>query len=173
MRGWRTISGFWDLAADDPWIVGLVGHVDPNREEFKGDIDRLAGNALFRGIRCGSGYFADLEAGSFLADMEHLVARDLELDALVGPADLAQVVELARRLPELRIVINHCGGVGADGGDPDPVWLDAIAQAAEQPQVFMKVSAIMSKAGWSRCRKSWTFIARSSTQCGTPLAQTA
>ena len=117
-----------DLAADDPWIVGLVGHVDPNREDFKSDIDRLAGNALFRGIRCGGGYFADLEAGSFLADMEHLVARDLNLDALVGPADLAQVVELARRLPELRIVINHCGGVGADGGDPDPAWLDAIAK---------------------------------------------
>ena len=135
-----------NLAADDPWIVGLVGHVDPNRADFKSDIDRLAANALFRGIRCGGGYFADLEAGSFLADMEHLVARDLALDALVGPADLAQVVALARRLPELRIVINHCGGVGADGGDPDPVWLDAIAQAAEQPQVFMKVSAIMEQS---------------------------
>ena len=79
-----------DLAAADPWIVGLVGHVDPNREDFKSDIDRLAGNALFRGIRCGSGYFADLEAGSFLADMEHLVARDLQLDALVGPANWAK-----------------------------------------------------------------------------------
>ena len=29
-----------ELAADDPWIVGLVGHVDPNRESFASDIER-------------------------------------------------------------------------------------------------------------------------------------
>ena len=46
----------------------------------------------------------------------------------------------------MRIVINHCGGVGTDGGDPDPAWLGAMAQAAEQPQVFMKVSAIMEQS---------------------------
>ena len=42
-----------DLAADEPWIVGLVGHVDPNRPEFKTAIDRFAANELFCGIRCG------------------------------------------------------------------------------------------------------------------------
>ena len=135
-----------DLAAQTPWIVGLVGHVDPNREEFAGDIDRLAANELFCGIRCGGGYFADMETGSFLADMEHLVARNLQLDVLMGPDLLPQVSELARRLPELRIVINHCGSVGTDGGDPDSEWLEAIERVAEQPQVFMKVSAIMEQS---------------------------
>lgn len=135
-----------DLAADDPWIVGLVGHVDANRPEFKAEIDRFAANELFRGIRCGGGYFQDVTAGSFLSDMEHLVARDLQLDALMGPDLLGQVAELAKRLPELRIVINHCGSVETDGGDPDPVWLDAIGKAAEHPQVYMKVSAVMEKS---------------------------
>ena len=40
-----------DLAAEDPWIVGLVGHVDPNRAEFRDEIGRLSANPLFRGIR--------------------------------------------------------------------------------------------------------------------------
>lgn len=135
-----------DLAADEPWIVGLVGHVDPNRSEFKADIDRFAANELFRGIRCGGGYFADLTAGSFLADMEYLVARDLQLDVLMGPEQLGRVAELAGRLPELRIVINHCGSVVTDGGDPDPLWLEAMGRAAEHPQVYMKASAIMEKS---------------------------
>ena len=135
-----------DLAADEPWIVGLVGHVDPNRPEFKAAIDRFAANELFCGIRCGGSYFADLATGSFLADMEHLVARDLQLDVLMGPEQLGRVAELAERLPELRIVINHCGSVTIDGTEPDPVWLEAIDRVAEYPQVYMKVSAIMEKS---------------------------
>ena len=107
-----------DLAAADPWIVGLVGHVDPNREDFKGDIDRLAGNALFRGIRCGGGYFADLEAGFFSPTWSTSSQGTWSSTRWWGPADLAQVVELARRLPELRIVINHCGGVGPTAAIP-------------------------------------------------------
>ena len=35
-----------DLAADDPWIVGLVGHVDPNRAEFGGEIERLSAKPI-------------------------------------------------------------------------------------------------------------------------------
>ena len=135
-----------DLAADEPWIVGFVGHVDPNRPEFKDDIDRFAANRIFRGIRCGGGYFADITAGSFLGDMEHLLARDLQLDVLMGPEALGQVAELAKRLPDLRIVINHCGSVEIDGGVFDPLWLEAINQVAEHAQVYMKVSAVMEKS---------------------------
>ena len=135
-----------DLAIDEPWIVGFVGHVDPNRPEFKADIDRFAANELFRGIRCGGGYFADITAGSFLGDMQHLLARDLQLDVLMGPDLLGQVAELAHRLPDLRIVINHCGSVEIGDGELDPVWLEAIAKAAEHAQVYMKVSAVMEKS---------------------------
>ena len=67
-----------ELAADDPWIVGLVGHVDPNRESFASDIERLSENPLFRGIRLGGGWFEDIEAGSLMADIEALAKRELE-----------------------------------------------------------------------------------------------
>ena len=42
-----------NMAAEDPWIVGLVGHVDPNHAEFGSDIERLSANPLFLGIRVG------------------------------------------------------------------------------------------------------------------------
>ena len=64
-----------DLAANEPFIVGLVGHIDPNRPEFGADLDRFAANPRFRGIRCGGAFFEDVEKGTFLADMEKLAAK--------------------------------------------------------------------------------------------------
>ena len=96
-----------DLAADDPWIVGLVGHVDPDRDGFAADIERFAANELFRGIRIGGGCFEDVDAGSFCPDMEVLASSDLELDVLMNIDYWDGLCTLASRLPELRIVINH------------------------------------------------------------------
>ena len=40
-----------DLAAQDPWIVGVVGNIASDRPEFGAELDRFATNPLFRGIR--------------------------------------------------------------------------------------------------------------------------
>ena len=80
-----------DLAAEDPFIVGLVGHIDPDRPEFGAELDRFADHPQFVGIRCGTGQFGDIEAGSFIADMELLASKELELDVLVGKDLLGNV----------------------------------------------------------------------------------
>jgi L-fuconolactonase len=134
-----------DLAAKEPFIVGLVGHVDPG-EGFGEHIGRFAENPLFRGIRCGSGYFQDVGQGSFLEDVEKLIGKDLELDVLISKQQFGGLFELARRLPELRIVINHIAHVPIDGNLPDREWLDGIQQAAEFPGIWMKVSAVLEQS---------------------------
>ena len=40
-----------DLAANDPFIVGLVGNLPVGTKEFAGHLKRFAANKLFRGIR--------------------------------------------------------------------------------------------------------------------------
>ena len=72
-----------DLAAQDGFLVGLVGHIDPNRPEFAAELERFAANPLFRGIRCGGRAFADITQGLFLADMALLAAKNLALDVLL------------------------------------------------------------------------------------------
>lgn len=131
-----------DLARDEPFIVGLVGHVDPG-EDFRERIDRFAANPLFRGIRCGGGDLRNVGQGSFLQDMEKLVEKDLELDLLIGKQHFGELFELARRLPELRVVVNHTGQVPIDGELPDPEWVEGIQRLAELPSIFMKVSALL------------------------------
>jgi len=134
------------LAAEEPFIVGLVGHVDPCTEEFGENLDRFADHPLFCGIRCGGSYFEDVEKGSFLDDVGKLVEKGLELDVLIRSQHFGELLKLAQRLPELRIVINHIAHVPIDGKAPDPEWVENIHQAAEHPQVYMKVSAVMEQS---------------------------
>ena len=135
-----------DLAAADPWIVGLVGHVDPDREGFAADIERFAANPLFRGIRVAGGSFEAIESGSFMADMELLAARDLELDVLMDTGNFEGLCSLAERIPDLRIVLNHLVSVPIDGNAPDPRWADCMHRAAPLPRVYMKVSGLVELA---------------------------
>ena len=135
-----------DLAAEDPFIVGLVGHIDPGTEGFIQHVDRFAGNPIFRGIRVGGQCVEDIEKGDFLSEMEHLVKRDLELDIMLGFQLLPGLSELARRLPELRIVINHVASIPINGEAPDPQAVENIQEAAVQPQVYCKVSGLVEQS---------------------------
>lgn len=124
-----------DLAAKDPFIVGLVGHLEPDDPDFAAHLQRFAADPVFRGIRAR----LDATADHGLTAAELLVAQDLQLDTGLHQG----VPVLAERVPGLRIVINHCGGIPIDGNPPDPQKLDLMRQAAAHPQVYCKVSGMM------------------------------
>jgi L-fuconolactonase len=132
-----------DLAAENPFLLALVGHVDPGREAFRKELDRFVRHPRFRGIRCGGRYFEDVQTGSFLDDMSVLVERDLALDVLVHAPQIDGVLALARRVPELRIIIDHIAHMPIDGQSPDPVWVTRYRRLAAQPSIYLKVSGLM------------------------------
>ena len=132
-----------DLAAEDPFIVALVGHLIPYSADFAGNLDRFAANPLFRGLRMRNGYWEDVERRDYMQAMEQLAARDLEVDVNLSHEELDGVYRVARRLPELRIVINHIAhGRPINGKSPNPHWADAMREGGELPNVFCKVSAL-------------------------------
>lgn len=135
-----------DLAAKEPFIVGLVGHIDPDRPEFAGELARFAANPLFRGIRCSGRYFEDVNRGAFLADMATLAEHDLALDVLVREPHFAGLTTLAERVPDLRIVIDHIAHMPIDGRPLDPSWIAAYHRLAAHLNVNMKVSALMEQS---------------------------
>lgn len=136
-----------DLAQNDPYIVGFVGGLVPNRPGFAPELERFAANPLFRGIRVGGAFLADVEQGSFLEDMALLAARDLSLDVLIfDPAHFDGLHRLAERLPELRIVINHVGNMPIDGQPLAPEWRERFRRAAAYPHVHMKVSGLLENS---------------------------
>lgn len=134
-----------DLAANDPFIVGFVANIDPFSKDFARHLGRAAENPLLSGIRVHTLEHGDAEMLTrFYESMEQLVARDLELDVHVGYEEFEPMFDLARRLPDLRMVINHIGqGRPINGETPGPRWTERMRTAARHPRVYCKVSALV------------------------------
>jgi len=135
-----------DLAADEPFIVGFVGNLQPGSKDFGSNLERFSSNPLFRGIRPRGANIKNFEKADFLADVKKLADKDLEIDLLIGPEELSDAAFLASKIPALRIVINHIAGVRIDGKSPDPVWIKGMQMAAEYPNVYCKVSGLVESA---------------------------
>ena len=135
-----------DLAAANPFIVGFVGHIVPDRDEFSDELERFSRNPLLRGVRARGPYFEDVEIGGFLRDMATLAEKDLELDVIIDMETVGGLVKLANHLPELRIVINHIAHMPIDGRAVDRSWIETYQHAADHPRVYMKVSALMEQS---------------------------
>lgn len=135
-----------DLAVKEPFIVGFVGNLQPGSEDFGSNLERFSANPLFRGIRPRGTNIGNFEKANFLADIERLADKDLEIDLLIGQEELPGVAFLASKIPELRIVINHVASVRIDGKSPDPLWTNGMQKAAEYPNVYCKVSGLVESA---------------------------
>ena len=78
-------------------------------------------------------------------------AAGLAYDLLVRPRELPAALELARRLPDVRFVIDHLAKPPIATGALEP-WRSLIAPFAELEHVACKVSGLVTEADWS----SWT-----------------
>ena len=133
-----------DLAADEPFIVGLVGRMDPCRPDFSDNLKRFAPHPLFQGIRFRDRpHYDHIDEGSFMRDMERLAGRDLVLDTGLVGAHEEGFFAMLDRLPDLRVMIEHIAGGTVDGGPPDSAWAERMQRAGSYPNVWMKVSALM------------------------------
>ena len=132
-----------DLAVDEPFILGLVGRLEPDDDAFERDLARFAAQPLFRGVRFWGDYFADLEAHGFVDKMRQLAALGLVLDVNFPRAAADGFFALIEQVPELKVVVEHVGQVPVDGREPPQQWMDWMRRVAEHPQTSMKVSALM------------------------------
>jgi L-fuconolactonase len=133
-----------DLAAREPFIVGVVGRLDPASADFPKHLDRFARDPLFRGIRINHDELKrGLKQQLFLDHLRLLAEKDRTLDVNGGPDMPADVATLAQRIPELRIVINHAANLTIDGKPVPPAWLKGMREAAAGKRVYCKVSALV------------------------------
>ncbi|MEO6243888.1 MAG: amidohydrolase family protein [Opitutaceae bacterium] len=129
-----------NLAKTNPGIVAFVGHLVPGRPEFPGNLQRLAADPLFRGLRMRAGYLKNLGDPGVAADLKRVADLDLSIDMLGGAAILEPTLALSRLLPGLRIVINH---VPFADWDANPTAMRAaFAELARRPNVFAKISNV-------------------------------
>jgi L-fuconolactonase len=142
-----------DLAAAAPFVVGVVGWVDFLSPDLDEQLERFAGQSVVRGYR----HTAQSERDDFLArpDFVHGVARlrDRELcyDLLVYPRQLPAATRLARQLPRQVFVLDHIAKPEIREGKREP-WRTQIRELAACPNVYCKLSGLVTEAHWSRWR---------------------
>lgn len=141
-----------DLAALTPSVRGVVGWIDVKAPDVGARIAALASHRTLRGVRP---MLQDLPPDWILDPLaddafRSLVAHDLAFDALIRPAHLPAIATLADRHPKLRIVIDHGAKPDVAAGLP-PGWATDMARLAERPNLFCKLSGLVTEAGpaWS------------------------
>ena len=137
-----------EQARHAPDVPGVVGWVDMLAPVAASRIEAMAGDGKLKGLRPMLQDIADPDwilQDALRGALEAMLACDLTFDALVKPVHLPRILELARRYPGLRIVIDH-------GGKPDIAskqwldWADGLEQLARLPQVFCKLSGLWNEA---------------------------
>jgi predicted TIM-barrel fold metal-dependent hydrolase len=135
-----------DLAARNPVIVGVVGHLDPGKPAFRHYLERFTKNPMFRGVRLGAKAIGDgLAQPVFVENLKAMADLGLEVDALGGPAMLEDLVRLTDRAPELRIVINHFPFDSPAYSTERERFHRALRELGARPLVFAKVSYLFRR----------------------------
>ena len=148
-----------DLVEDNQWVldlvkhnpdryIGLVGNLPVGTDEFAGFLDRFAKDKRFVGIRLrsfpkGVDGFTD----AVWRDLNLLAEKGLTLDVLLANYDLDDIVRIAKRTPNLKILINHCTGLIINGTPADAAWAMKVRAAAAFPNVYCKISGIFQRSG--------------------------
>ena len=135
------------LAEKNPVILGVVGHLVPGTPKFRTQIDRLARNRRFRGIRIGSEPLRAAQSpGAEREDLKHLARRNLSLDVLIPPTQLSDAANLGLTIPDLQIIVDHCSNVPV-GTPPPNEWVAGLVACHYAPNVSMKVSGLVEGTG--------------------------
>lgn len=136
------------LAADTPHIAKVVGWIDFEQRSSEAELDRLAANPAFAGVRPMIQDIADPE-WMHLPQVQWayaaLAERDLVFDALGKSAHLDAFDRLFQRYPDLRVVIDH-GMKPAIVDRTFDTWAERMARIAETSNVCCKISGLLTEA---------------------------
>lgn len=137
-----------DLAAKEPFIVGVVGNLPVGSKLFAGHLKRFTGNKLFRGIRIRDRKLeGTLEDAAFLSDLKLLADYGLSLDLVGGSEIPPYAAALAKKIPALRVVIDHLAGVVVDGKQPSADWVQGMRSLVPYPNLYCKLSGLVEGTG--------------------------
>ena len=147
-----------ELAGPSPFILGVVGWVDLRSPQVREDLQALARNPKLVGIRHIVQSEPDdrfLLQPDFLRGISLLAEFDLAYDILIYPKHLRVAAEFARRFPEQRFVLDHLAKPEIKSGNIQ-AWKKGIAELAANPNVYCKLSGLVTEADWTHWKPADT-----------------
>jgi L-fuconolactonase len=147
-------ADFLALAAAIPFVAGVVGWVDltdPTVADAIAELRAGPGGQHLVGIRHQVHDEPDaewLQRDDVTRGIRAVGAAGLAYDLLLRPRELPAALELAKRLPDTRFVIDHLAKPPIKTGDVAP-WRSRIGAFAPLEHVACKVSGLVTEADWS------------------------
>jgi L-fuconolactonase len=137
-----------DIAHNTPWILGVVGWIDLEAADAVKEVRRRAGDPLFLGVRPMLQDLADPDwilRPSLAPGLNAIAAAGLVFDALILPHQIAAITVLAKRQPQLSVVLDHAAKPHLGEADAMAKWAPAMETLARLPNVICKVSGMLTE----------------------------
>jgi L-fuconolactonase len=141
------------LAAEWPFILGVVGWVDLRSTQLRSELEVFAKQPKLVGVRHIVQSEPDerfLLQPEFLRGVSLLEDFDLAYDILIYPKHLPVAVEFVRKFPRQRFVLDHLAKPRIQEQAIHP-WAEGIRELAVFPNVYCKMSGLVTEAHW----KDW------------------
>jgi len=142
-----------ELAEADPSIMGVVGWVDLRSPDVHSQLEAFSRHSKLVGVR----HIVQSEPNDrflleedFLRGISLLERFDLTYDILIYPRHLPVAAEFVGKFPRQRFVLDHLAKPFIKTGEI-AAWATGMQRLAECPNVFCKLSGLVTEADW----KSW------------------
>src|SRR6266850_629625 len=145
-----------NLADHYPLIKGVVGWVDLRSDRVEEQLIELSKHRRFVGVRHVVQDEPDdrfVLQKDFLRGIGTLKQFGLVYDILIYPKQLPAAIELAQRFPNQTFVLDHIAKPTIKDQIKSP-WADQMRELAKSPNVFCKVSGMVTEAKWGAWKQS-------------------
>ena len=135
------------LAEKHPQILGVVGWVDVSNPASIHELQDLARNPRFKGIRP---MLQDLAQDDWILTkpdarvIQTVLDLGLRFDGLVLTRHLSHFLRFVQAWPDLPMIIDHCAKPQMHQG-LDPAWVQGMTALAAIPHVHCKISGLLTE----------------------------
>jgi L-fuconolactonase len=142
------------LAEANDFIKGVVGWTDLRSPDLYDRLDFYAQYEKLSGFR----HIVQAESDDFLTrpdfinGVKALHAFDFTYDILIYPTQLEAALYFVRQMPEMKLVIDHLAKPYIKSGEIE-AWARSMKALAAFPNVFCKVSGMVTEADWKNWKK--------------------
>jgi L-fuconolactonase len=139
-----------ELADDNAFIKGVVGWVDLRSSDVEQQLSEFSKNKKFVGVRHILQDEADdtfMIQPAFINGLQWLQKYDLTYDILIYPKHLSVAIKLVEQFSKMRFVLDHLAKPFIKKKIISP-WKEEVAELAKFPNVFCKVSGMVTEADW-------------------------
>ena len=136
-----------DITAHNKQLYrGVVGNLSEvvGTENFSPLFQHLCKDERYVGFRLSGRHQNEL-SDAFFRDLKISADQGKTVDILLGKYSLEDVATIAERVPSLRIIIDHFGGVQLDGQPLNADWIQQFKAVGKYPNVYCKVSALYGR----------------------------